>query len=112
MFFSTFFALGLHPLGGRWIQEHYVTKKGQETYSYYGFINKIGFNIGYHNEHHDFLNIPWVHLPKLRKIAPEFYNNLNSYNSLSWVLINFIFNKEMSPFSRILHPATNIKKTT
>jgi sphingolipid delta-4 desaturase len=30
---STLFALGLHPLGGRWLQEHYVTEPGQETYS-------------------------------------------------------------------------------
>src|SRR5262249_55449801 len=41
---STFFALGLHPLGGRWIQEHYVTREGQETYSYYGILNRLCFN--------------------------------------------------------------------
>ena len=57
---STLFALGLHPLGGRWIQEHYVTEEGQETYSYYGPLNKTCFNMGYHNEHHDFANLPWM----------------------------------------------------
>lgn len=51
---SFFFSVGLHPLGGRWIQEHYLVDGDQETYSYYGWLNKLAFNVGYHNEHHDF----------------------------------------------------------
>ena len=101
---STFFALGLHPLGGRWLQEHYVTEEGQETYSYYGPINKIAYNIGYHNEHHDFMAMPWINLPKLRKIAPEYYNNLKSYRSLTSVVTHYLFSSDMHPFKRIIHP--------
>ena len=78
---STFFALGLHPVGGRWIQEHYETRKGQETYSYYGPLNRTCFNMGYHNEHHDFAGIPWNNLPKLKKLAPDYYDSLASYRS-------------------------------
>lgn len=107
---STLFALGLHPLGGRWIQEHYITKEGQETYSYYGPLNKLTFNMGYHNEHHDFMNIAWVHLPKLRKIAPDFYDTLKSYDSWTKVLMNFIFNPKMDSFSRIIHPDRHPQK--
>lgn len=103
LFLSTFFGLGLHPFGGRWIQEHFVTKEGQETYSYYGPLNKLCFNVGYHNEHHDFMNIPWNNLPKLKKLAPEYYDNLTSYNSWVWVVWNFITNPAMSPYSRIVH---------
>lgn len=103
---STVFALGLHPLGGRWIQEHYVTRPGQETYSYYGLGNLIAFNVGYHNEHHDFMTVPWVHLPKLRRIAPEYYEPLASYRSWTAVLLRFVFDPAMSPFSRIVHPDT------
>ena len=73
---STFFALGLHPVGGRWIQEHYETRKGQETYSYYGPLNRTCFNMGYHNEHHDFAGVPWNNLPKLKKLAPDYYDSL------------------------------------
>jgi len=102
---STLFALGLHPLGGRWIQEHYVTREGQETYSYYGPLNKTCFNMGYHNEHHDFATVPWNNLPKLTRIAPEFYGALASYRSWTAVLLNYIFDRNMSSYSRIVRPS-------
>jgi sphingolipid delta-4 desaturase len=101
---STFLGLGLHPAGGRWIAEHYVTTPGQETYSYYGPLNKLAFNMGYHNEHHDFLNVPWNRLPKLKEMAPEFYDDIPSYKSWSGVLYKFIVDENMSCFSRIIHP--------
>ena len=102
---STLFALGLHPLGGRWIQEHYLTKPDQETYSYYGPLNRTCFNMGYHNEHHDFANVPWNNLPKLRRLAPAYYDGLKHYRSWTGVLLKFIFDPEMSTYSRIVHPA-------
>ena len=105
LFFSTFWALGLHPLGGRWIQEHYITNPPQETYSYYGPLNKLCFNMGYHNEHHDLMTIPWNRLPKLKAMAPEFYSGLISYKSWAKVLWRFIFDPKLSPYSRIVHPS-------
>jgi sphingolipid delta-4 desaturase len=107
---STLFALGLHPLGGRWIQEHYVTRDGQETYSYYGPLNKTCFNMGYHNEHHDFATVPWNNLPKVKKLAPEFYDNLASYKSWTAVLLRYIFDPEMSSYSRIVRPAVTAEE--
>lgn len=101
---STFFGLGLHPAGGRWIAEHYETTPGQETYSYYGPLNKVSFNMGYHIEHHDFLNIPWSRLPKLAEIAPEYYKSLPHYDSWTKVLVTFIFSPNLHAFSRIVHP--------
>lgn len=105
---STFFALGLHPLGARWIQEHYVMKEGQETYSYYGPLNKVCFNMGYHNEHHDFIRVPWARLPQLRKIAPEFYDSLYSHKSWTHLLYRFIFDPNLSFFSRIVRPSRKV----
>lgn len=99
---SFFFSVGLHPLGARWIQEHYLVAPPQETYSYYGPLNYLAFNVGYHNEHHDFAYVPWVNLPKIREIAPEYYNNLVYHKSWTKLWLKFIFDKELSLFSRVL----------
>lgn len=101
---STFFALGLHPLGGRWIQEHYAADAGQDTYSYYGPLNRVCFNMGYHVEHHDFANVPWNNLPKLKRAAPEHYEGLTSYRSWTAVVWRFVTDPRMSCYSRVVHP--------
>ena len=103
LFISFFFSVGLHPLGARWIQEHYLThNEEQETYSYYGSFNKVAFNVGFHNEHHDFPSVPWNKLPQIKRTAPGFYNNLISHNSWTKLFLRFIFDKEISLFSRIV----------
>jgi sphingolipid delta-4 desaturase len=77
---SFFFSVGLHPLGARWLQEHHIVQEGQETYSYYGLLNHLCFNIGYHTEHHDFASIPWNRLPRLRASAADFYDHRARYS--------------------------------
>ncbi len=98
---STFIGIGLHPLGARWIQEHYTFVAGQETYSYYGIINRLAFNIGYHNEHHDLVRVPWVHLPKVKALAPEFYDPLHAHRSLTRVLFLWLFDRNLDLYTRI-----------
>ncbi len=104
---STLFSVGLHPVGARWIQEHYTYKEGQETYSYYGPLNFFQFNIGYHNEHHDFFRVPWVHLRKIRALAPEYYNNLYCHTSWTKLILDFIFNPERNLYLRIVRERKN-----
>jgi sphingolipid delta-4 desaturase len=97
---GTFLGLGLHPTAGHFIAEHYVFYPGQETYSYYGICNFFNFNVGYHNEHHDFPRIPWTNLPKLREIAPEFYD-LPCHRSYLSVFYHYLTDPRIGPHSRI-----------
>jgi sphingolipid delta-4 desaturase len=74
----------------------------QETYSYYGPLNNIAFNVGYHNEHHDFPSIPWNKLPQLKNSAPEFYDSLYSHTSWIKLWFRFLTDKNLSLFNRVI----------
>jgi sphingolipid delta-4 desaturase len=99
---SLFFSVGLHPVGARWIQRHYLVDESQETYSYYGKMNTLALNVGYHNEHHDFPSIPWNALPRVKQTAPEYYEELKSHTSWGRLLIQFIVDPKLSLFSRTI----------
>jgi len=105
LIFSSFLAGSLHPCAGHFIAEHYVFSQHQpakkndatadvpppETYSYYGPLNALTYNVGLHNEHHDFPAVPWTRLPKLNQIAKEFYEDLpchKSWVNVTWQFIN------------------------
>jgi len=98
---STFFAGSIHPTAGHFIAEHYVMHGTAETYSYYGPLNALTYNVGYHNEHHDFPSIPWSRLPRLREIAPEFYDHLPRCDSWPGTIARYILDDAISPFSRM-----------
>jgi sphingolipid delta-4 desaturase len=99
---SFFFSVGLHPLGARWIQEHYLVHGEQETSSYYGLLNVPALNVGYHNEHHDFPSVPWNRLPAVRKAAPEAYDTLFWHRSWTLLLLRFLFDRRLSLWSRVV----------
>jgi sphingolipid delta-4 desaturase len=105
---------GLHPVAGHFISEHYVFQQSREplkgggepeTYSYYGFWNVFAFNVGYHNEHHDFPYVPGSRLPQVHDIAKEYYDSYPQCESWPGVLWSFIMNDDIGGFSRIKrHP--------
>jgi sphingolipid delta-4 desaturase len=99
---SMLFSIGLHPLGSRWIQEHFTLDPEQETGSYYGAMNRLALNVGYHNEHHDFPSIPWNRLPAIRRMAPEFYDTLIPSACWSRLWLKFICDPRYSLYSRVL----------
>jgi sphingolipid 4-desaturase/C4-monooxygenase len=99
---SFFFSVGFHPLGARWIQEHYLVAPPQETYSYYGPANVVALNVGYHNEHHDAPSVAWNRLPAVRRAAPELYDSLVSHASWTRLFWRFLTDRNLSLWSRVV----------
>ena len=96
---------GMHPCAGHFISEHYDVSGGkskeQTTFSYYGPLNRITWNVGYHNEHHDLPQVPWSSLPKVKRIAPEFYD-LKTCPSWTRALIRFVTDPDVGPAHRVV----------
>jgi sphingolipid delta-4 desaturase len=103
---SSLIVMGLHPVAGHYISEHYVFRRGQETYSYYGPLNAITWNVGYHNEHHDFPYIAGSRLAELRRLAPEFYDNLFHHDSWTKTLWHFLTRPGLGGYSRVKRSGT------
>ncbi|ROV90593.1 hypothetical protein VSDG_07411 [Cytospora chrysosperma] len=115
---SSFLAGSLHPTAGHFIAEHYVYETVvpeardpdnnipvPETFSYYGPLNIFTYNVGYHNEHHDFPAVPWTRLPRLREIADEFYAPLPRHDSWVLVLWRFIWDANVGVTCRVKRKA-------
>ncbi|CAH0018016.1 unnamed protein product [Clonostachys rhizophaga] len=114
LLFSSFLAGSLHPLAGHFIAEHYVYEyvtpeqrnpdnriPVPETFSYYGPLNWFTYNVGLHNEHHDFPAVPWTRLHALNKIASEFYDPLPRHESWVYAIWRFIFDEEVGMRCRV-----------
>ena len=114
---SSFLAGSLHPCAAHFIAEHYIFSQHQkpgpsasketgraplpETFSYYGPLNALCYNVGLHNEHHDFPAVPWTRLGKLHSIAREFYDELPSHKSWVYVIWQFILDDRVGLWCRL-----------
>ena len=92
---QAFFTGFLHPYCLGWvlgISHFHGARHYQPTASHYGWlVNLASFNAGYHTEHHDLMTIPWRRMPKLRRMAPEFFNDLETIPSYTWLALQFAF---------------------
>jgi len=92
---QAFFTGFLHPYCLGWvlgISHFHGAKRYQPTASHYGrIVNFVSFNAGLHVEHHDLMTIPWRRLWKLRQIAADFYDDLETIPSYTWLALQFVF---------------------
>jgi len=107
---GTLLGMGIHPTAYHFISEHCVFEAGHETYSYYGGLNSIMYNVGYHNEHHDFPNVPGSRLYLVKALAPEFYDHLPFHTSWAKVYSDYIFRADVNPFNRVKREPVGGKK--
>ncbi|XP_065833313.1 sphingolipid delta(4)-desaturase DES1-like [Oscarella lobularis] len=106
MFAGSLVSMGIHPMAGHFISEHFVFEDigGGDTFSYYGPMNPITFNVGYHMEHHDLPYVAGRHLPALKDLAPEYYDTLPQHRSWTKVLWDFVFDPSSGPYARVKRP--------
>lgn len=86
---SSLLAFGPHTFGARRLSEHLPVREGQPTNSYYGPLNAVSFNVGYHVEHHDFPNIPWTRIKRLHRLAQEEYGDLFAFRSWTKLIASY-----------------------
>jgi len=105
----------MHPANARQVQRHIKVYSSENdgkkddadtplherklnTFSYYGGLNFLTLNVGFHVEHHDFGNVAWTRLPELRRIAGEkWYPSNNAYKSRGFrEIFAFISNPKIS----------------
>ncbi|HUC16574.1 MAG TPA: fatty acid desaturase, partial [Acetobacteraceae bacterium] len=99
---STYFAVGPHPTGAHILQEHIIFEGSYETASYYGPVNAISINHGYHLEHHDFPNVPGPRLSELTRLAPEHYTGRFRHRSRLLTLWKFVTDPRITIDSRMI----------
>ena len=97
---STYLATGPHPAGAHILQEHLAFDGGSGMASYYGPVNLVSVNLGYHLEHHDIPAISGWRLPELRRMAPEFYSSHYRHRSRLEGLLRFVFDSRIALDSR------------
>lgn len=86
---SSLLAFGPHTFGARRLSEHFPVQQGQPTNSYYGPLNWVSYNVGYHVEHHDFPNIPWTRVKRLKQLAREEYDDLFAFDSWTRLIVDY-----------------------
>jgi sphingolipid 4-desaturase/C4-monooxygenase len=74
------------------ISHFHGTRHYQPSASNYSkLVNLLTFNAGLHVEHHDIAGIPGHRLWKLRRMATEYYDNLETIPSYTMLGLKFVF---------------------
>ena len=89
---------------GQSISEHYSVHNNKHLTqsTYMTWSNIIGFNTGYHNEHHTLNNVAWRYLPNIKKEAFMYFTqeNKTDYICLWYEWLNSDLKKD---YYRVCH---------
>jgi len=86
---ETLWTLPIHPVAAMFYTNHEPHRDAgdadaptQPSSSVYAgpLFDALCFCTNYHVEHHDFPEVPWRRLPRLKAAAPEFYDSLHSFD--------------------------------
>ena len=98
----SYFAVGPHPTGAHILQEHVLFEGTELTSSYYGPINVMSINHGFHVEHHDFPNVAGPRLGRLRTTASRHYSGRFYHRSRLATLWRFVMDPRIGLDSRAI----------
>lgn len=93
--------LSINPLSGHFISEHYLfaSAEHQATRSYYGPLNFLMFNEGYHNEHHGKRKI--IKYLGFWNYVTNIFNCFNSYDIIVYLNVYSSADFPYVPYSRL-----------
>lgn len=86
-----------HPISTFTISSHKTWQRNGEiqptTSTYSAWLSFALMKMNYHVEHHDFPDIPCKYLPRLKKIAPEFYTEINYFKGYCHIFYQYLKSK-------------------
>mmetsp|Transcript_14841 Transcript_14841/g.19577 ORF Transcript_14841/g.19577 Transcript_14841/m.19577 type:complete len:318 (-) Transcript_14841:478-1431(-) len=101
---SIMLGLAFHPCAMHFYAEHSgldpkaINEAKQDpaidTWSYYGFWNYFIFNVGYHKEHHDNMQVAGYYLPEFKEKNKDKYDTEDAvYKSYNKILFDLFFKR-------------------